>query len=353
MGTTYTFQPDYAHAVPPGATLKETIGAKGMSQADLAVRSGLTEKTISLIINGSAPLTIDTANKLELVLGVPARFWNARELTYREALAQAEAAERSAEEVAWLKEIPTKELISRGYVTDHDNKIDLVRQCLKFFGVSSVETWRATWATPCYHFRGGEVQKRKPGYVAAWLRMGEIAASRIDCQPYSAARFREALKQIRSLTDKPASVWYPKMLELCAAAGVAVVFVKQISGASVSGATKWVSKSKALVMLSLKYTTDDHVWFSFFHEATHVLKHGKKTVFVEGDNGSQDEFEAEADKTARDTLIPPKSSESFTLYRRARQLSVSSLVLLEFHLGLWLGDSSGMMHFRGRPNSTI
>lgn len=80
------FTPDYA--VPPGVTLKEVLDSKGLSQADLSLRTGLAEKTISQIVNGIAPITHETAEKLELTLGLPARFWNRRELSYRESLAR-------------------------------------------------------------------------------------------------------------------------------------------------------------------------------------------------------------------------------------------------------------------------
>jgi plasmid maintenance system antidote protein VapI len=80
----YKYDPDYA--VPPGATLKETLKEEHMSQADFAIRMGMSEKTVSLLINGKAPLSIKTSLKLELVLGIPARFWNLRELNYRQAL---------------------------------------------------------------------------------------------------------------------------------------------------------------------------------------------------------------------------------------------------------------------------
>ncbi|HVA51709.1 MAG TPA: helix-turn-helix transcriptional regulator [Pirellulales bacterium] len=83
MPPDYPFSPDYA--VPPGATLKETLETKGISQAELSLRTGLAEKTISQIINGVAPITYNTAEKLELALGVPARFWINRELVYRAA----------------------------------------------------------------------------------------------------------------------------------------------------------------------------------------------------------------------------------------------------------------------------
>ena len=71
----YAVSPDYA--VAPGGTLAETLTAKQMSQSDLSLRSGLAEKTISQIINGVAPISYDTALKLETVLGVPARFHEA------------------------------------------------------------------------------------------------------------------------------------------------------------------------------------------------------------------------------------------------------------------------------------
>ena len=53
-----------------------------------------------------APITYETAAKLELVLGIPARFWNAREHSYREALVRMAETDRLAEEVEWLKETP-------------------------------------------------------------------------------------------------------------------------------------------------------------------------------------------------------------------------------------------------------
>ena len=84
----YPYQPDYA--VPPGATLKETLEFKGLSYTDLSFCTGLADETISQIINGVAPITPEIACKLESALGIPAKFWNAREKSYREALVKIE-----------------------------------------------------------------------------------------------------------------------------------------------------------------------------------------------------------------------------------------------------------------------
>lgn len=330
MAAKYTFQPDYT--VPPGATLKETLDAKGLSQADLSLRTGLSEKTISQIVNGIAPISFDTAEKLELATGIPASFWNRRELSYREALARTEEIKRLQADVAWLKEVPVKVLVEhkKKYVEPTAGKADMARRVLKFFGVSSVEAWRKTWLRPAAQYRGREVQHKYPGYAAAWRRMGELEAERTDCAPFDARVFRRVLATIRHLTRESADVWYPRVVEECASAGVAVTFVKEIPRAAISGLTKWLTKDKALLMLSLKYKSDDQLWFSFFHEAGHILLHGKRDVFLESGWDDSTNEEKEANAFARDLLIPPEFTHRFphlkskaAIRRFAREIDVA------------------------------
>ena len=63
-------------AVPPGATIKEQLEDREMSQKEFAARMDMSEKHISRLINGDVQLTQETALRLEMVLGVPAKFWN-------------------------------------------------------------------------------------------------------------------------------------------------------------------------------------------------------------------------------------------------------------------------------------
>jgi hypothetical protein len=133
--------------------------------------------------------------------------------------------------------------------------------------------------------------------------LGEIAAEAVKCEPYNAQRFHDVLRELRSLTTGSIATWQQEVVRKCAAAGVAVVFVKEIPGAGVSGVTRWITKDKALIQLSLKYKSDDLLFFSFFHEAGHVYLHAKKKVFVEV--GQRDSVEErEADGFASDILIP-------------------------------------------------
>jgi len=320
----YVFEPNYA--VPPGATLKETLELKGLSQADLALRTGLAEKTISQIVNGIAPISYETAEKLELVTGVPASFWNQREVRYREALTQDAEMEKLKTDIEWLKQVPVKVLVGRDFVEETSDRADLVRRVLKFFGVSSVASWRNTWPKPIAQFRGARAQYKYPGYVAAWLRMGERRAQDVKCAPFDARKFKKALVAVRDRTTEPVRAWKGEMEVSCAAAGVAVVFVEEIPRASVSGATRWLTKNKAILQLSLKGKTDDLLLFTFFHEAGHILLHGKKQMFLEESKSTPNakegktEEEKEADMFARDILIPRNHAQQLPYLRSRMQI---------------------------------
>ena len=78
-------------ATPPGATIREQLNNRGMSQKEFAVRMDMSEKHISKLVNGEVALTPETAVRLEMALGVPAKFWNSLEAIYREKNVKAEA----------------------------------------------------------------------------------------------------------------------------------------------------------------------------------------------------------------------------------------------------------------------
>ena len=78
-------------AIPPGATIKELLDDRGMNQKEFAARMDMSENHISKLVNGDVLLTPEISMKLEMVLGVPARFWNNLEAIYREKIIKAEA----------------------------------------------------------------------------------------------------------------------------------------------------------------------------------------------------------------------------------------------------------------------
>lgn len=299
--TRNAYEPDYA--VPPGATLQETIDALGIDQRELAARTGLSAKHINQVVKGTAPITHDTAIRFERVTGVPARMWNNLEATYREQLARLAERGRLQKALEWLKSIPTKELISRKAISPTPHKADLLAVVLGFFGVASVSAWEEGWSMPQFAFRKSLAFEGKVGAMATWLRLGELEAQKIECQPFDRAAFRAALDEIRTLTVKGPELFVPRMLELCASAGVALALVPEIKGAPVSGAAKWLTPTKAMICLNLRGKSNDRLWFTFFHEAGHILNDSKKVTFIDVDY-QDDPREHQANRFAAALLIP-------------------------------------------------
>lgn len=317
----HMFEPDYA--VPPGETLHEVMESLEMTQKELARRLGLTEQTLIRIFKGEQPITYATANRLELVTRIPARFWNNLEAQYQEQLAKIEERERLENDLAWLKTIPTRELIERGFIEERKDKVELLRQTLAFYGVASVDAWREVWERPAVAARRSPCFESRPGDASAWLRQGELQAAQVDCEPFDKGGFKEALKRIRELTREPVRAFEPELKRLCADAGVAVSLVREMKKVPWNGATKWLSPKKAMILLSLRGKGEDKFWFSFFHEAGHVLHDKKKDILI-NDGKHDDPRERLADDFASEFLIPKKYDNDIRRIRsRAEVIAVA------------------------------
>ena len=292
-------------ALPPGETLLELLEERGMSQRDLARRTGLSPKHVNKLLHGLVPLSADVAVRLERVTGLPANFWNRREANYRSDLERIRSKRDLSADVAWLQDFPVRELVERDVLpVEPADKISRVEQMLAWFGVASVDAWEDAYAELSCAFRTTKAFEAKPKALAAWLRLGEIAAEDIYCEPYDRKRLEAALPSLRELTREDPEVWRERIRDICAACGVAVVFIPELPGSRASGVARWLTPAKALIQLSFRYKTDDHLWFTFFHEIAHVLQHGKTDVWIEATSSPDNPREAEADSFSRDTLIP-------------------------------------------------
>ncbi len=194
-------------------------------------------------------------------------------------------------------------MIRRGWIVKGVSKTQQVLEALKFFGVASPDAWRAIWESEIVAYRKSAIFKSDFGAITAWLRQGELEAQKIECNVYNAETFRNVLNYVRELTVKPVNVFQEELVRLCATAGVAVVFVQELPKISICGATQWLTPGKALIQLSLRYKCDDQLWFTFFHEAGHILLHGKRQFFLETDEKDRKGDEEEADTFATNMLI--------------------------------------------------
>ena len=297
-------------AIHPGETLRDFLSDKKMSQKELAERTGLTPKTINEIIKGANPITQETALKLEYIFSMSATFWNNLQTNFEETVA------RLAEETQFKKELKLakkytcyNELANLDFVKKTRIPKERAKNLLRFFSVSSLE-FVADVNNVAY--RQSKSGNSSSECISAWLRCGEIQADKIDTEPFDSKKILSSVNRLRQLTTEPTSVYSKELKNICAKAGIALVFTPLFKKTSVNGATRWLTKDKALIQMSTRGSQDDIFWFTFFHELGHILKHGKLDKFIEFKKKKHvDEKEKEADKFAENTLIPSKMYTKF------------------------------------------
>lgn len=309
------YKPD--RVTPPGKTMREAMAALGMKEIGLADRLGMSTKAISEMLNNKKPITPETANNLELVLGIPASFWNNREMRYREYLLSLGRKKSFDKYIAWAQEFPIKQLKQLKAIPSEAVGGDLVAALCKFFRIASPERFKDLDIAQVSYRRQKTTDEKA---LISWLRLGETAGRAvINCKPYNHNLFKANLLKIRELihtADAP-KIW-SKVESLCADSGVIVMIIPEMPGAKVCGSSRWLEPDKALIQLSLRFKDSGNLWFTFFHEAAHILyAHTKKQILI---NAGPEEHcvcktdearESEANKFASDILIPPHVWKQF------------------------------------------
>ena len=314
----HEFSPDWFS--PPGDTISDVLVERNLSVGEFAQLMGYSHEDAKALLHGHVTITIAIARRLERMLGGSVGFWMSRDYQYWQ-----DADKYNVDNRGWIRGLPTAEMIKCGWLNQSAFQSNQVMSCLHFFGVPNIAAWREKYLglLRSVDFRTSPSFNSDPGPVAAWLRQGEIEAEAIECHAWDEMRFSECLSQVRRLTrQKDPRTFIPKLRQYCAKCGVAVAIVRSPTGCRASGATSFITQDKALLMLSFRYLSEDHFWFTFFHEAGHLLLHGKEDFFLEGlTTDSKNEKEQEANEFAARTLIPLElRSELFELPLRWREV---------------------------------
>ncbi len=296
------FAPQWA--THPGEHLLEYLEINGWSQAQFGRVAGLTPKLVNQIISKKNPVTPATALKLERVLGLKASIWLSIQSRWDLHQLRSQSDESAPETKSWLKLFPLKELKERKIlpnVTIRQEKL-LLDALLKFLGIGEPSAFDALVANFDVQHRQSIAFNTSYYHIACWLRLGEQRAGVLDLPPYDAEKFLEAVCQIRNLTTSSPQNFEPVMKKLCCEAGVALILEPAISKTAIFGSTHWLDGNNPVIQMSLRLKTNDHFWWTFFHEAAHVLLHQGQT-FIDEKKPNMNDFEKEADAWALEQLV--------------------------------------------------
>lgn len=304
-------------AIPPGETIKEQLEIRQMTQKEFAKRMDLSEKHISKLLNGDVMLTQDVARRLEMVLNVPAYFWNNLESRYREKLLLVEQENNLEEETNILKNLPFNEMKKLHWIDDNSkSNIDKIISLRKFFEVSSLSL--ISLVPPRTAWRRKDASEKSKYSTLAWLQKVKLEARNIETDKINLNKLNKQIPIFREMTCMNPTSFIPRLKNVLAECGIAFVILPQIKGSYLNGAA-FKEKNKIILGVTLRGKYADQFWFTFFHELAHILY---EHVNLSSELTSKEE--TKADKFAQDILIPSKQYNHFITQKKFSKTAVMS-----------------------------
>lgn len=297
------------YVIAPGETILELLEVHGMTQLDLANKTGINKKTINEIIKGKAPITTATALKLEYVFNIPASFWNNLESEYRESIERKKDYDSLVDDEVYLENIPYAEMARRNWVEPTRDVKEKIINLRKFFSVASLSF--DTELKNKLAFRKSNNDNFSFESLLCWIRYGEIQSSKDVYPKYNEEKLSNSISEIRDLVSKPFLSVLDEIKSILTDCGISLVYEPHLPNTYVNGVAYKMTSDKAIIMISDRGKKDDILWFTLFHEIGHLLKHSKKEIFVDQEKDEKNDIELEADEYSRNVLINDKIFNDF------------------------------------------
>ncbi|EPY9794425.1 ImmA/IrrE family metallo-endopeptidase [Klebsiella variicola] len=335
MMVTQDFQPDWVS--PPGDTIIDLMDEHGISDEELSKKIGLSLDRGQQLLEGKLRLNPSLADKLEELFSVSTDFWIRREDAYRRQIEHIQKVNSD-----WLESLPVRDMMEFGWIPKTTTRESKFRHCLSFFGIHSVSEFfhKIHSDAPLVAFRKSLNLTTEPVADLVWLTRAEQLSAKQVCAEWNKKALQALLPELRRATNEPdMGIFITQIRRLLATAGVSLIVLPTPRGCRASGATCFFTPDRATLVMSFRYLTDDHFWFTLFHEIGHLILHEAVQVRAEGKEGLSTEEEKEADTFAVDVLIPEEYRQQLRRYgvrhwrdivRTARKIGVSKGIVLGY-----------------------
>lgn len=240
-------------AVPPGDTILEMIEDRNITQKELAIRLNMSEKTVCLLLKGDAPLTPETAARLEMVLGMPSSFWLGLESIYRTHLLQAKKELEEECQIDVMSHFQYPALMSKKWVKKTADGIERVQELRKFYEVADLGIVLDKGFCKFVGFRELKTLDKEEMLALAWCQKAklEARAQNDSLQKINLMRLKKNLPGIlQCVFDKTMDIeGLRKLLHEC---GVALVLLENLPGCGINTFSFEVEKKIVLGMVERK-----------------------------------------------------------------------------------------------------
>lgn len=296
--------------IHPGETLAEALEDRGMSQRELAIRTGMTEKHISTVVHGQKGISPAFARKLEYALGIEASFWMNLQANYDRELIQYEEINNISEEelnvLEKLKEV-TEVWDSLGLIDDGSDPHGMVLKYRKAFGVSNLLD--VVKLIPCEKLEAQSKRILADYYILyAWQRMCELLTKDIEIEnELDVDKLRSKIPDIKSVMFSNADRIPKQLTSIFAECGITFRLVPDLVGAPVQGMIKRINTGSMILCESARQRFADEFWLDLFSAITHIIRGDVKSEYIAFDSDSK----SQAEVISCDYLIDSAEYQAF------------------------------------------
>ncbi len=302
-------------AIHPGEILREELNSLHISVREFSKRTGILEKQLSLLLSCEANITLDIAIRLSDFFGQSVQFWINLQAIYSQRKKEEETQSCIDADYSLLQTIDSKwrDLYLPKMIGS--DKSGFVRQARVALQASMISNLQNENLFVLYKELNGE-KKADVFLQNVWLSVAIKQAKAERHRPYDEAMFLEALKGIRPLTKKVPEEFFPLLKRRLNESGVSLVYVPYLKNSGIFGASCWIGGDDGgkspVIALSNRGKSADVFWFSFVHEAAHVLMRHTRNLMLSSDDTVNSPVEREADERGKSMLIDPKSWKRFS-----------------------------------------
>ena len=310
--------------VHPGEAINDILIERGITQAELATRTGVTPAYVCNVISGKKDISAKFALALEYALGVSKSFWINIQANYDAELLEANELETITDEERGARE-SIKEVVKYLRETGKmparetgDASIISARKALQISNLANLKE-----LAPAGVIRMSVKPKTDPYVMGAWIRLCQIAGeSRSVTSEFNVDGIDELVSKAKAIMCSSEESVQKALSDLFSGYGIDFSVVRNFKGAPVQG---YISKKKDgtyQMVLSIRESYADIFWFSLFHELGHIINGDvtKAERFI--DYNDDAEMEAEADAFASSKLIAP---DAYDLFVKNADYSIESI----------------------------
>jgi len=309
--------------VHPGVYLKDSLEAMEMKASEFSTRTGISERTLSALMNGKGDITFEIAYNLSTFFGNSINYWTNLQNQYDIYKKQAEENEKINEDWIIIKNNSLKKyLLKCKYINEDDSNESIVKKARECAGVNALSLLTNSDSLVCYK---KQHTNKEPNLFAQnfWLSIALSEARKKNGIPYDKEKLLKSIPLIRNMTTTDPSIFYPKLKRILEECGISFVLLPYLSKSNIYGATKWFSKDNVMLAISNRGERADSFWFTLFHEISHVLMEHRRVTLLNIE-GVEDQI---ADEMASNMLIEKDKWKEFVTYQKINKFTIEQFAL--------------------------